>query len=71
MRTQRQLYSYDSQEPMKVIGTFMDSVTIGTHCEDAEFTVVAERTCSSRTWYINQIRDFEDWKRFEHQRNSE
>lgn len=40
MRTQRQLFSYGSQEPMKVIGTFMAS---GTHCEDAEFTVVAEK----------------------------
>ena len=43
MRTQRQLFSYGSQEPMKVIGKFMASVTVGTHCEDAEFTVVAEK----------------------------
>lgn len=28
MRTQRQLFSYGSQEPMKVIGTFMASVTV-------------------------------------------
>ena len=40
-RTERKLYTYASQAPLEIIGTFNCKVYVGNHTTDAEFCVVS------------------------------
>ena len=49
-RSQRQLYTYGSQTPLEIIGTFNCEVSTGHHATNAEFCVISGKGHFCKSW---------------------